>query len=151
MFRVLLPLTDQPERGERVSAEAGSTDRRTVLLVEDELPVRRVMRRTLLENGYEVLEAENGIEGLRLAASYPGTIDALVTDVVMPRMGGVELAQSLSSARAGLPVLFVTGHAGDQLNGLQPLPANSRILLKPFSEDGLKSELSELFAAPREH
>ena len=148
VFRVFLPLTDRPASGERVPAEPGRMDQRTVLLVEDELPVRRAMRRILVENGHEVLEAENGIEGLRLAASYPKTIDALVTDVAMPRMGGVELAMSLSSAGAGLPVLFVTGHAGDRLDDVQNRVANSRILRKPFSEAALISELSELFQAP---
>src|SRR6185295_10980771 len=85
----------------------------TVLFVEDEEGVRVLSRHTLQAFGYTVLEAKDGVEALRLAGLHQGRIDLLVTDVVMPKMGGREVAENLAMTRAGAKVLFLSGYTDD--------------------------------------
>ena len=87
--------------------EAGGCE--TVLLVEDEESVRELVRVTLASRGYKVLEAENGECGLRIAEEFKEHIDILITDVVMPGIGGRELAKKLLSLRPGISVLYLSG------------------------------------------
>jgi len=111
-----------------------------VLLVEDEAAVRRLTRGILRSAGYQVLEASNGVEALELAAAHPGPIHALLSDVVMPRMGGYELAQRLAETRPELRTLFVSGYPGDSL---PPSPPGAQLVLiaKPFREEELLEQL----------
>ena len=85
----------------------------TVLLVEDEESVRELVRETLAIRGYKVLEAENGESGLRVAENCKEHIDILITDVVMPGIGGRELAKKLLLARPGISVLYLSGYTED--------------------------------------
>jgi two-component system cell cycle sensor histidine kinase/response regulator CckA len=82
----------------------------TILLVEDDDDVRLTVRLILEEAGYTILEAVDGQAGLAMHSTYPGPIDLLLSDVVMPRMGGYQLAEALEAERPGLPVLFMSGH-----------------------------------------
>src|SRR6202000_2331650 len=82
----------------------------TVLLVEDEDSVRELARVTLTARGYNFLEAEHGEAGLRIAEDTKGTIDILVTDVVMPGIGGRELAKKVLSKRPNIKVLYLSGY-----------------------------------------
>ncbi len=108
----------------------------TVLLVEDERGVRRVVRRLLARAGYEVIEAEDGLEALELTRGKLEDIDLVVTDVVMPRMGGVKLIEALKDERASIRVLFLSGYPDDRGAGLSDaLPGH--FLTKPFTRDGL--------------
>jgi|tagenome__1003787_1003787.scaffolds.fasta_scaffold20446306_3 CheY-like chemotaxis protein len=108
----------------------------TVLVVEDDPVVRALMVRTLSANGYRALEASDGIEALEQLAAEPD-IELVVTDIVMPRMNGVELAQQLvASARARL--LFVSAF-GEEYN---ELPAS--LVEKPFSQAALIAEVDRL-------
>ena len=108
----------------------------TVLLVEDDGPVREISRRMLTEAGYRVLTAATGGEALRLCEGYPGAIHLLVTDVVMPGMGGPQLAGQLAGLRPGLPVVFVSGYADTAIGG-GVMDSSAHFVAKPFSAEEL--------------
>jgi len=108
----------------------------SVLVVEDDPMLRTLMVRTLSEKGYRALQASDGIEALELLAADP-EIELVVTDIVMPRMNGVELAQQLA-ASARTRLLFVSAF-GEQYT---ELPAS--LLQKPFSQDALIAEVERL-------
>ncbi len=110
----------------------------TILLVEDEPAVRAYARRALENRGYCVLEAANGAEGLRVAAEATARIDALITDVVMPGMGGGELAARLTAERPDMRVLYTSGFT-ERRPGGSGLPGDGRchFLPKPFTTDVL--------------
>ncbi len=116
-----------------------------VLLVEDEEIVRRLTARVLSDDGYEVLEARNGLEALAVAAAA-GRIDLLLTDLKMPGMGGRDLARQLQRDRPGLRVLFVSGYAGDGEDGA---PADAVLLDKPFTPEGLMARVREALSDRR--
>jgi two-component system cell cycle sensor histidine kinase/response regulator CckA len=138
-FRLLLPRTEA-EGEEHADVEEGGVEAgRTLLLVEDEEGVRRLLRRMLVRMGFQVIEAMNGVDALRVSDEHQGQIDVLVSDVSMPHMGGVELGGRLLAARPGLRVLLVSGHAEEDVN----LPG-ARMLAKPFREEELAWALQEL-------
>ena len=137
------PLPD-PTHAEPTIAAADS-DARTVLLAEDEPPVRRLVRRVLTRRGYHVIEAANGREALDIARAHPGPIDALVTDVVMPEMTGPELAEALRMDHPGLPVLFTSGYNEEGMEGTGVVSGlGIAFLQKPFVPDDLVRLLGEL-------
>jgi PAS domain S-box-containing protein len=105
----------------------------TVLLVEDDEMLRPLMRRILEKYGYRVLEARHGGEAVRLAGEYRGELDLVITDVVMPEMGGRELAERLSSARPTVKVLYVSGYTDDVVIRQGILDPGSAFLHKPFT------------------
>lgn len=100
----------------------------TILLVEDEEAVRRSLTLLLRREGYAVLAAHDGAEALELAAGHAEGLDLLVTDMVMPRMSGREVAESLSTTRPGLKVLFMSGYNERDLE----LPS-AQFIGKPFA------------------
>jgi PAS domain S-box-containing protein len=115
-FEVLLPLVREAEEPAR-AAEAIESPRgtETILLAEDEPMLRRIGVKVLERQGYRVLEAANGVEALRVAAGHAGRIDLLLTDVIMPQMGGRELADRLRVGRPGIKVLFTSGYTDDSV------------------------------------
>jgi CheY-like chemotaxis protein len=115
----------------------------TVLLVEDEPTVRRIARRALFDRGYRVIEAEDGVTALEVARTHRGLIDLLLTDVVMPRMSGPELAAELQRELPGLRVLFMSGYARDAFDG-GALGADVNFLAKPFTPDRLASRVRQV-------
>lgn len=119
----------------------------TVLLVEDEEMVRAVARDTLQAQGYTVLEAMNGGAALLISERHQGTIDLLLTDVVMPYMSGPELAERLTAQRPAMRVLYMSGYTDDALaphGVLQPVTA---FLAKPFTPDSLLRAVREALEA----
>jgi signal transduction histidine kinase/CheY-like chemotaxis protein len=144
-FRVFLPLTDAPVIGEVPAAvEAPARRPATALLAEDEPLVRGVISRALVSAGFTVLEASNGEEALALADSYPGTIDLLVTDVVMALMGGPALAKQLTTTRPGLAVLFISGYSASAELPAPGTVDNVDYLPKPFTASVLLARVSRL-------
>jgi signal transduction histidine kinase len=144
-FRVLLPaVTEAAESGlpaaGTVAAPAG-TER--ILLVEDEDAVRGLVQNILQARGYSVLGARNGAEGLELCKSHPETIDLLLTDVVMPGMGGRELAEAALKLRPGLRVVLMSGHTEDVIlkEGIQQ---GAAFLHKPFTPMKLAQKVREV-------
>ncbi len=156
-----------PRVAERVGSVAGEQPARaalegteTILLVEDEDSVRELARRVLERRGYTVLAAREPDEALLLNERYQGPIDLLLTDVVMPGMNGLALAERLTTLRPGIPVLYMSGYTGDVLDrydahlphGVQTLGLN--LLHKPFDPDVLtqrvRQTLGESAARPLE-
>jgi len=112
----------------RSPADAGP---RTILLVEDERPLRELLRRTLVREGYDVLVAADGAQGVGVAGEPGRRIHLLVTDVAMPVMSGHELAERFRALQPGVPILFISGFPG-RANGVKLRPGES-FLPKPFA------------------
>jgi signal transduction histidine kinase len=140
-FEILLPVCEA-RSGAPAPSEPGEDSRGTgtVLLVEDEDAVRKLARRILERGGYRVIEAADGEEALGVARSEEGPIDLLVTDVVMPRLGGRELARQLREERPETRVLFVSGYPQDRSEGTVQAPEGGRFLYKPFTAGSLLQE-----------
>ena len=134
-FRIYLPRVDGPaaetERNGRPVDAAGGTE--TILLVEDEEGVRELARDILRATGYTVIEARNGAEALLLSERHQGPLDLLLTDVVMPRMSGRELAERLTPLRPDLSVLYMSGYTDDAVIRHGVLGAGTAFLQKPFT------------------
>ncbi|MBA4191446.1 MAG: hypothetical protein C0467_25995 [Planctomycetaceae bacterium] len=132
-FKILLPTTRDAvaQRTEEVQLESGGTE--TVLLAEDEDNVRRLARQSLENQGYVVLEARNGAEAVRIACEHAGPIHLLVTDVVMPVMGGREAVETLRARHSAMKVLFVSGYTDDAVVRHGIVEADEAFLQKPFT------------------
>lgn len=124
-------------------------DAETVLVVEDEMAVRDVVRTVLERHGYRVLAAGDASEALVIATAHPASIDLLLTDVVLPGRGGPELAEQLRGTRPWLRVLFTSGYAETTSLDLAALGAHA-YLAKPFTIDGLARKVREALDAPVE-
>lgn len=111
-----------------------------MLVVDDENAVRRFAARVLERDGFEVLEASDGAEALDLAKVGNAPIDVVVTDIVMPRLNGVELMQALSVSHPDLPVILMSGYATAALSELG-IAAPCSILTKPFTAERLLAEV----------
>jgi CheY-like chemotaxis protein len=117
----------------------------TVLLVEDEPLVRDLARRLLSQQGYTILEAADGGEALRIAQEYAGKkIHLLLTDVVMPRMGGKELAEQIKPLRPDIKVLYTSGYTDDAIVHHGVLDPGTHFLQKPFSLKTLSRKVREV-------
>ena len=125
--------------------ERSLTGSETVLLVEDEEALREVGRQMLETYGYTVLLAGDGAAALELAQNHPDPIQLLMTDILMPKMGGIELAERLSTLRPELKVLYTSGY-NDSGGSLQRV-AGSRYLQKPYAMEDLARTLRELLDA----
>jgi two-component system, cell cycle sensor histidine kinase and response regulator CckA len=144
--RVYLPVASGgPEAEEPAPAPAARVrGRGTVLLVEDEETVRRIAERILVRGGYSVFTAGEGAEAVALSRQHAGTIHVLVTDLVMPRMNGSDLAQRLMAERPGLRVLFISGYDRDAARTSGPLEAGTDFIEKPFSPELLLERVARL-------
>ena len=118
----------------------------TILLVEDEPALRVVLRRALVGAGYAVLEAANGADALVVSGAHPGTIELLLTDVLMPRMSGPALAAQLTGSRPETAVLFMSGYPDDAIMRHGVLEAGTEFLGKPFSTATLLLRVEALLA-----
>ncbi len=126
---------------QRFSRQGGAE---TVLLVEDESAVRRIATEMLLRLGYTVLDAPNGRVARKIFLEYGKPIHLLVTDVVMPELGGQELTELLRALRPDVKVLFMSGYAGDAMVQQGLLEPGTAYLQKPFSLQALASKIREL-------
>ena len=133
-----------------VSAPVGTIARTnaTVLLVDDDEGVRKFGSLVLRGQGYQVLEARDGAEALALVAQNPAKFDLVVTDVIMPAMGGVELGNRLGVLQPGLPVLYQSGRLEDMTQAEGGLERNLHFLTKPFSREAFLAKVSELVKRP---
>ena len=119
----------------------------TLLLVEDEAAVRKSEEEFLSLSGYTVLDAKDGEHALRVAREYAGTIHLMISDVVMPHMGGAELADQLAAARPLMRVLFVSGYAESTVLQHGAIDVTSRFLQKPFTLRSLARKIREVLGA----
>ena len=115
-------------------------EREVVLVVDDESTVRRFARRVLAEHGFEVHEAANGAEALELIQGIDDRLDVVVSDIVMPKLNGVELMRQLAMMRPQLPVILMSGYAGAEL-AQRGIEAPCSMLAKPFSAEALVAEV----------
>jgi CheY-like chemotaxis protein len=128
----------------RARSPTRPTGSETVLVVEDEAALLKVARRTLESAGYFVLSAANGSEALLSFAHYVGTIHLLLTDVIMPRMGGRDLAEQLARTQPDLKVLYMSGYTDDAIVHHGVLDADTAFIGKPFTAVQLTRKVREV-------
>jgi two-component system, cell cycle sensor histidine kinase and response regulator CckA len=146
-FRIYLPaVPDAPAPSDQPAQErlAGSE---TVLLVEDDAGVRDLAVASLTAHGYRVLTASDGRDGLDVVAAHAGHIDLLVTDVVMPRMGGSDLAAQLRLQQPDVRVLFMSGYTDDAVVRQGVLHSEVAFLHKPFTMQALAAKVRAVLDA----
>ena len=144
-FNIYLPRVQDAVELQRTAPAARTADEgsETVLLVEDEESVRQLVRETLEAKGYHVLEAENGQAGLEAVAAHSAKIDLLITDVVMPEMGGHELADRLLKVRPGIKVIYLSGYTDEALVEGN-IDRGKAFLQKPFTLQTLARKVREV-------
>jgi signal transduction histidine kinase/CheY-like chemotaxis protein/NADH:ubiquinone oxidoreductase subunit 3 (subunit A) len=147
-FTVSLPISASPERRKRHASsatEAGEMPQATVLLAEDDPTLRQILARALRHADLEVLEARDGVEALEVADTHDGPIDVLLTDMVMPRMKGPELADQLSKRRPEVKTMLMSGYADEDL-WASVAGAGYEVLRKPFLPSELQVRLRAMLA-----
>ena len=149
-FEIYLPQAagkaSNGETEEKPSAIPGGTE--TILVVEDEAGVRELACQFLRVKGYTVLEAEGGLEALAVSRSHPGVIHLLLSDLVMPRMSGGELAEELKAVRPQIRVAFMSGYSEFSRGDLGKEFPEAPVLQKPFSPSSLVKIVREALAQP---
>ena len=148
-FKIYLPRvrqkSDKPYAAAPAEKPPGGWE--TLLLAEDEAAVRQSEKEFLDANGYTVLEARNGDDALRVARNYSEAIHLMITDVVMPRMGGAKLAEQLSTERPEMKVLFVSGYAESTVLQHGAIDMAGQFLQKPFTLKSLARKIREVLAS----
>jgi two-component system cell cycle sensor histidine kinase/response regulator CckA len=129
----MLPPSPRPSRG---------TER--ILVVDDEVPVRTVVRRMLERLGYRVVEAANGAEALGILETSLDRIDLILTDLVMPELHGGDLAESLKASAPWRRVLYMSGYTGDEITRRGLAHEDTALLKKPFTPDALARAVREV-------
>jgi two-component system, cell cycle sensor histidine kinase and response regulator CckA len=143
--RVYLPSINQPLAAEaEVVSRAAVRGHETILLVEDDEMVRSLVRETLEREGYKMLDAADSAEALRVGQDFKGDIQLLITDVVMPKISGRELAEQMVSARPNLRVLYMSGYTDTAIlkNGLEQ--GSISFLQKPFTPAALTQRVRDV-------
>jgi PAS domain S-box-containing protein len=144
-IEIILPqvAASAPPRAEQAKGASLPRGTETVLIVEDEDAVRLIVRRVLEGQGYVTLEARDGRDALRACAQHGDAIDLVLTDVIMPGMGGREMARSLAASRPELPVLFMSGYDDDGEPGTDGAARGSGVLAKPFTAETLARQVRD--------
>ena len=155
VFRIFLECVDaavakvpEPSAAEPVAAPAEPAARlETILVVEDEAGIRALVRKILRRQGYEVIEAASGDEALKICLEHQGAIDLLITDVMMPQMGGRELVDRLRERCGDMKVLYVSGYTDDAAIYSGNFPPGTAFLQKPFTLGSLLEKVKEVLSA----
>lgn len=121
----------------------------TILLVDGEALLRRLIRRILQAHGYMVLEASRGMDALQICQQHEGPIHLLLTDVLMPEMNGQNLAERVTALRPHIRVLYMSGYTDSALVALFELKTETAFIQKPFIPDALASKVREILGATR--
>jgi len=149
VFQIFLPrILDDTQQEVARTAEKIAVGSETILLVEDEEPLRRMAEEVLRSGGYTVLEAPTGEDAVRICGGFPRSIPLLVTDVIMPGMNGRELAERLRDTWPEMKVLYISGYTEDVLDLHGPLGPATSFLQKPFAPVVLMQKVRELLDAP---
>ena len=144
-FHVYLPLSEQQQTmEERVRAAPLNGKAETILLVDDEETLRTVISEVLESLGYTVLQAGNGKDALSIVASQQ--INLVITDIIMPEMGGIELAHEIRKLQKSTPIIFVTGYDREQALVMSEEIKHSLILNKPFEFESLSQTIRKLLS-----
>jgi two-component system, cell cycle sensor histidine kinase and response regulator CckA len=143
VFKVYLPQAESLEGSEAAmevsQPPTGGTE--TILVIEDEDMVRNLASRALKDHGYSVIEARNGSQALQYIRQHPGMVQLVVSDVVMPEMGGRELGQTLAHSDPALPVLYMSGYTGEDVVQRGLLDPGAPFQQKPFTPAGLATKV----------
>jgi two-component system, cell cycle sensor histidine kinase and response regulator CckA len=126
----------------------GAVGRETILLAEDEESLRKLTRASLEQGGYKVLEAKDGADALEASNNHCGPIDLLLTDIVMPGMGGRALAEELMRRRPETRVVYMSGYTGQTIGSQGPIDPGSDFLPKPFTREVLTRKIREALDRP---
>jgi CheY-like chemotaxis protein len=146
-FKIYLPRTGAPADAETERCTAARRQGSgLILVVEDEIGIRELIREILVAAGYEVYTAANAREGLEFASLYEGEINLLLSDVVLPGMNGPEMAERMKRARPDLKVLFASGYSDHALFRRGALARGAAFVSKPFDTDTLLARVNELIA-----
>ena len=143
-FDIYLPRIDAPCDIEPVEEGVPPAEGETVLLVEDQASVRRLASRALRRLGYTVIEAAHGAEALEALRAAGGPVDLLLTDVVMPKMSGTELADRVRAEHPSVRVLYMTGYAANALGERGMLKPGAAVVQKPFTANDLAARVREV-------
>ena len=149
-FSVILPVIDAAEPRSPLVSRDRPRGTETVLLAEDEDAVRRLVQRALELHGYSVLPARSGEEAEQIERSHLGPIHLLITDVVMPGMGGRELADTIKSRRPQLKILYMSGYTNDEVVRHGVTLQRDAFLQKPFTPSGLVAMVRAAFGGAAE-
>jgi signal transduction histidine kinase/CheY-like chemotaxis protein len=143
-FKIYLPSVEKSVTAPASQSGVASKGVGTVLLVEDEPALRLLAGESLKRLGYHVLQAGNGLEALKVADQHVGIIDIVVTDIVMPRMGGPELVENLKQKRGRIGVIFMSGYTETAVLENATVGSDAILLNKPFSTELLARKISEI-------
>jgi len=151
-FKIYLPSYEEISPTNQTKAESKTIPRgtETILLVEDEKALRMMTRTVLLSQGYSVLEAADGADAIRICEQREEPIHLLISDVVMPQLGGRQLSDRLVTLIPDMRVLFVSGYTDDAVVRHGVLEAEVQFLQKPFTVDALGRKVREVLDAPRQ-
>jgi len=144
-FHIYLPQLDvavQAQETETPGVEAGKGE--TILLVDDESELLDTTAKVLISLDYQVHTASNGKKAMCMFADAADTVDLILSDIVMPEMGGYELAEKVRLIKPGLPIVFATGYDKKEALGEKPLIPNSLVLSKPFAVENLSQALRKM-------
>jgi CheY-like chemotaxis protein len=148
-FRLYFPRVDAPpEEAVAPALEPARRGTETILLVEDEEALRDLVAQMLRERGHTVLEADRGSTALEVTLRYPGVIDLLLSDVVMPGMTGRQLAQEVIVHRPTIKVVFMSGYSDEALGARGNLDPGTILLPKPFTSPELDRCLAAVLGDP---
>lgn len=147
-FALTFPLADRPQPAQTSSSSTSGYDRgkETILLIEDDANIRYLLAHTLKSCGYNVIEAVDGVDGLAIARESLSSIDAVVSDAIMPNLGGQEVIAQLRQLRPGLKAMLVSGHIDADPKDLSGDP-QTKFLYKPVPPETLTAELRRLLDA----
>jgi CheY-like chemotaxis protein len=151
-FEILFPVASRSKADRLPETAQGPGDTRgteTILLVEDDPQVRTLTASLLRRSGYQVLEASSGGDALLLSDQHTSAIDLLLTDVVMPRLSGRELAERLALRRPTMRALYMSGYTNDAVVRHGVFEANADLLQKPFTPDALTRMVRSVLDAAR--
>jgi CheY-like chemotaxis protein len=151
-FQISLPCVERPAEARSVARAPSPipTGTETILVVEDDAAVRRLTIQALRSQGYRIIDAADGAEALEVARALGGDLDLVISDVVMPRVGGPELMKRLAAAAPGARRLLVSGHAESDVLPASLTDLGADFLPKPFTPESLGRKVREVLDAPRQ-
>jgi two-component system, cell cycle sensor histidine kinase and response regulator CckA len=146
-LKIYLPAADREPDPPPAAEPAAAVGSETIMVVEDDESVRELVRLMLEGRGYAVLTVEDAEEAARVCRERPGEVDLLLTDVVMPEVGGRDLAERLAEISPSMRILFMSGYSDEAVYGHGEISPNAAFIEKPFTERTLAGKVREVLDA----